>query len=87
MTNPTQINQGGAQNQERQPPEQTGSFKPPQQPAGPYSRDKESGENPEVDDITEGDEANKRREKMQEQQKAEGEVATRDPTKKKTGEF
>jgi len=24
MTNPTQINQGGAQNQERQPPEQTG---------------------------------------------------------------
>jgi len=26
MTNPTQINQGGAQNQERQPPEQTGSL-------------------------------------------------------------
>ena len=25
MTNPTQINQGGAQNQERQPPGQTGS--------------------------------------------------------------
>ena len=25
MTNPTQINQGGAQNQENQPPAQTGS--------------------------------------------------------------
>jgi hypothetical protein len=25
MTNPTQINQGGAQNQQRQPKEQTGS--------------------------------------------------------------
>jgi|1185.fasta_scaffold152596_3 hypothetical protein len=27
MTNPTQINQGGAQNQERQPKQQTGSNK------------------------------------------------------------
>jgi hypothetical protein len=29
--NPDKINQGGAQNQENQPPEQTGSFKPPKQ--------------------------------------------------------
>jgi hypothetical protein len=72
MTNPTQINQGGAQNQEKQPPEQTGSFKPPTQPSGPYSRDRRSGENPEVDDIAEGDEAQKQRAKMQRQDKAAG---------------
>jgi hypothetical protein len=40
---PEQLNQGGAINQERQPSEQTGSFKPPTQPSGPYDRDKESG--------------------------------------------
>ena len=51
-----QINQGGAQNQEKQPPEQTGSFKPPKQPVGPYSRDRLSGENPEIDHVNEGDE-------------------------------
>ena len=40
---PEQLNQGGAQSQEMQPPEQTGSFKPPNQKAGPYDRDKQSG--------------------------------------------
>jgi hypothetical protein len=44
---PTQLNQGGAINQERQPPEQTGSFKPPKQQSGPYDCDKQSGDNPE----------------------------------------
>ena len=43
---PEQLNQGGAQNQELQPPEQTGSFKPPEQPAGPYDRDKVATEKP-----------------------------------------
>ena len=63
----------------------------PKQPIGPYTRDPQSGENPEVDDITEGDEAQKRREKMQRQEKAEGEMPRafpdREPPKKKTGEF
>lgn len=54
------------------PTKPTGSFKAPKTPAGPYARDKQSGENPEVDDITEGDEAQKRRDKMQRQEKAEG---------------
>jgi hypothetical protein len=42
--NPNRTDQGGAQNQERQPAERTGSFKPPKQPAGPYNRDNESGD-------------------------------------------
>ncbi len=54
------------------PTKPTGSFKPPQQPAGPYHRDQQSGENPEVDDITKGDEAQRRRDQMQKQKKAEG---------------
>jgi hypothetical protein len=51
MTNPTQINQGGAQNQERQPKEQTGAN---------------------AAATTVGDEAQKLRDKMQNQEKAEG---------------
>jgi len=56
MADPTQINQGGAQIQERQPKEQTGSR------AGIRS----------TDDPTAGDEAQKRRDKMGRQEKAEG---------------
>ena len=44
----------------------------PKQPLGPYNRDARNGENPEVDDITDGSEANKQRDKMQRQEKAEG---------------
>ena len=51
MTTPTQINQGGAQNQERQPKEQTGAN---------------------AANTRDGDEAQKRRDKMQQQEKAEG---------------
>jgi hypothetical protein len=40
---PEELNQGGAQKKEMQPPEQAGSFKPLKQKAGPYDRDKESG--------------------------------------------
>jgi hypothetical protein len=52
MTNPTQINQGGAQKQERQPKEQTGAN---------------------AANTTNGNEAQKHRDKMQQQEKAEGE--------------
>jgi hypothetical protein len=46
----------------------------PLQPLGPYNRDADSGDNPDVDDITAGDEAQKRRETMNRhrQAKAEG---------------
>lgn len=54
------------------PTKPTGSFKPPQQPAGPYHRDQQSGENPEVDDTTIGEEAERHREQMRKQKKAEG---------------
>jgi hypothetical protein len=40
-------------------------------PIGPYTRDADSGGNPEVDNITQGDEAQKRRDKIQ-KQRAEG---------------
>ncbi len=54
------------------PTKPTGSFKPPQQPVGPYHRDQQSGENPEVDDITKGDDAQRHRDQMRKQNKAEG---------------
>ena len=54
------------------PTKPTGSFKPPKQPVGPYHRDQQSGENPEVDDITKGDDAQRHRDEMQKQKKAEG---------------
>ena len=54
------------------PTKPTGSFKPPKQPVGPYHRDQQSGENPEVDDITKGNEAQRHRDEMQKQKKAEG---------------
>jgi hypothetical protein len=44
----------------------------PLQPLGPYNRDAASKDNPEVDDITPGDEAQRQREKMQKIEKAEG---------------
>lgn len=56
----------------RDPTKPTGSFKTPQQPAGPYHRDQQSGENPDVGDVTKGDEARRQRDQMQEQNKAEG---------------
>jgi hypothetical protein len=31
-----------------------GDFKPPKQPAGPYNRDKENGDNPPDSDVTGG---------------------------------
>jgi hypothetical protein len=37
----------------------------PLQPLGPYNRDPASGDNPEVDGIAPGDEAQRQREKMQ----------------------
>ena len=43
-----------------------------QQPLGPYTRDPASGENPEVDDITKGDQAKAQRDKREQQEKAEG---------------
>jgi hypothetical protein len=42
------------------------------QPLGPYNRDDATGDNPEVDDITEGDEAQSQREKTSRMAKAEG---------------
>ena len=44
----------------------------PKQPIGLYTRDPQSGENPEEDNITQGGEAQKRRDRMQRQEKAEG---------------
>ena len=63
---------GPGQRGRRDPTKPTGSSKIPKQPANPYARDQSSGENPEVDDITKGDEAQKHREQMQHQDKAEG---------------
>ena len=54
------------------PTKPTGSFKPPQQPVSPYHRDQQSGENPDIDDVTKGDEAQRRRDQMHKQKKAEG---------------
>jgi hypothetical protein len=42
----------------------------PKQPTGPYTRDPESGENPEA----QGDEAKKHREQMPKQEKAKGDA-------------
>jgi hypothetical protein len=56
MKNPKQINQGGAQIQESQDPQQTGS-------KNPHSTD---------DFPTDGPEAQRRREEMQHKEKAEG---------------
>ena len=47
-------------------------LKIPLQPVGPYHRDEQSGENPEVDDINNGEEAQALREKRSGMEKAEG---------------
>jgi hypothetical protein len=73
-----QINQGGAKIQERQDPRQTGS-------------NAASSRGAQSDDITQGNEAQHRREQMSKMEKAEGEMPRafpdRDPALKKTGEF
>jgi hypothetical protein len=43
MTNPTQINQGGAANQERQPQEQTGSQPSGQPVGGQWAKQQQQG--------------------------------------------
>ena len=58
MNNPKQINQGGAANQEKQPPQQTGSNADPR---------------PSEDFPTDGPEAERRRRQISEKDKAEGE--------------
>jgi hypothetical protein len=84
MSNPTQINQGGAANQERQPKEQTGQGivgddRGQEQPsdkgkAQQTSSRQQHGQSvpPLNDEPTAGDEAQKQRDKMQKQEKAEG---------------
>jgi hypothetical protein len=44
----------------------------PLQPLGPYNRDPARKENPELDDVTVGDQAQAQREKRHKMQKAEG---------------